>query len=83
MCANFCLNLTISFGVMSVTESPTSKKWGDSSNDQSFQIGNISGQMLKRNVAFIHFRSSIHDFVQLHQKGRQISILRAKANIFG
>ena len=68
MFANFCLNLIISFGVISVTESPTSKKWGDSSNDQSIQIGNTSGQMLKKNVAFIHFWSSIHDFVQLHKK---------------
>ena len=50
---------------MSVTESPTSKKWGESSNNQSIQIGDPSGQMLKnveKNVASIHFWSNIHDF---------------------
>ena len=50
---------------MSVTESPTSKKWGESSNTQSIQIGDLSGQMLKnvkKNVASIHFWSNIHDF---------------------
>ena len=71
---------------MSVTESPTSKKWGKSSNNQSIQIGDPSGQMLKnveKNVAFIHFWSNIHDFNTFISNRRQISTLRAKANIWG
>ena len=56
---------------MSVTESPKSKKWGESSNNQSIQIGDPSGQMLKnmeRNVASSHFWSYIHDFSSLLSK---------------
>lgn len=48
MYVNFCLILTISFWVMSVTESPTSKNKSDLSNNQSIQIGDTSGQVLKK-----------------------------------
>ena len=47
MYVNFCLNLTISFGVMSVTESSTGKNKSDLRNYQSIQIGNTRGQVLK------------------------------------
>ena len=58
---------------MSVTESPTSKKWGESSNNQSIQIGNLSGQMLKnaeKNVASIHFGHIFMILVHFYQRGR-------------
>ena len=58
---------------MSVTESPTSKKWGESSNNQSIQIGDPSGQMLEnveKMLLLSIFGQIFMILVHFYQRGR-------------